>query len=156
MSFMEQCKCREGRIVMNTETPTDASQTSTFKGVPNGSQKVSIIHPLGFHWHPFEGPGRRRIFDGVFLKKGMGHPSGISRWDPSLRWEWARQPKFHGNKKKPSKYPRCFAGAGGWMRENVGYPKLYSGYKEKEVNLILKFLEIGLWNGLIFSVYIYV
>ena len=31
--------------------------TSTFKGVPNGSQRVSIHHPLGFNWHPFEGPG---------------------------------------------------------------------------------------------------
>ena len=29
------------------------------------------------------------------------------------------------------------------MRENVGYPKLYSGYKEK---------EIGLWNRLIFRI----
>ena len=30
---------------------------STFKGVPNGSQRVSIHHPLGFNWHPFEGAG---------------------------------------------------------------------------------------------------
>ena len=31
--------------------------SSTFKGVPNGSWRVSIHHPLGFNWHPFEGPG---------------------------------------------------------------------------------------------------
>ena len=31
--------------------------TSTFKGVPNGSSGVSIHHPLGFNWHPFEGAG---------------------------------------------------------------------------------------------------
>ena len=31
--------------------------TSTFKGVPNGSQRVWILHPLGFNWHLFEGPG---------------------------------------------------------------------------------------------------
>ena len=30
--------------------------SSTFKGVP-GSYRVSIHHPLGFNWHPFEGAG---------------------------------------------------------------------------------------------------
>ena len=33
------------------------------EGVPNGSEKrVSIHHPLGFNWHPFEGPGFKLFF----------------------------------------------------------------------------------------------
>ena len=31
--------------------------TWTFQRVPNGSERVSIYHPLGFNWHPLEGAG---------------------------------------------------------------------------------------------------
>ena len=40
------------------------------QGVPNGSWRVSIHHPLGFNWHPFEGPGiyvNISLFTGFFI-----------------------------------------------------------------------------------------
>ena len=102
---------------------------------------------------PADASQRRRIFGGVFLEEGMGHGAG-RQMGPIAEVGMSSATKVSRQQKKPSKYPRCFAGAGGecgkmWDTHNY----FYSGYKEKEVNLILKFLEIGLWNGLIFSVY---
>ena len=46
------------------------TRTSTFKGVPTGSLRVSIHHPLGFIWHPFEGAGRRYLSCLAYSKLG--------------------------------------------------------------------------------------
>ena len=51
---MHQIACKISEYILNKTTYLC---TSTFKGVPNGSQRVSIHHPLGFNWHPFEGTG---------------------------------------------------------------------------------------------------
>ena len=63
----------------------------------------------------------------------MGHGAGrqmrpIAEVGMSSATKVSRQPK------KTFEISTVFCRCGGGMRENVGYPKLYSGYKEKEVN----------------------
>ena len=50
------------------------------QGVPNGSWRVSIHHPLGFNWHPFEGPG---IYVNISLFTVFFHihPQVVVVWD---------------------------------------------------------------------------
>ena len=99
---------------------------------------------------PSDASQRRRIFEGVFLKKGMGHGTG-RQMGPIAEVGMSSATKVSRQQKNLRNIHGVLQVRGG-MRENVGYPELYSGYKEKELNLILKFLEIGLWNGLIFRI----
>ena len=61
---------------------------------------------------PADASQRRRMFDGVFLKKGMGHGAG-RQMGPIAEVGMSSATKVSRQQKKPSKYPRCFAGAGG-------------------------------------------
>jgi len=51
----------DGILVSWRNNPYMIGYSSTFKGVPNGSSRVSIHHPLGFNWHPFEGAGYNHL-----------------------------------------------------------------------------------------------